>query len=159
MNITSTMMREISFQLTDGNPWFGMLLANEYLEHRDPLRAALVLRFKQRIGSAPADRLSLAHALIRGRCRKELSASQDALIGSRVMGSTRPLPQPDSFIARKVRTNLRASPAGSITRLALRQRNNRITPMGTTFSSAKSIRALGFSDSDILMERRRLRSV
>jgi hypothetical protein len=124
MNITTTILREISFQLTQGNPWWGMLLANEYVDQTDPLRSAFVFRFKQSIGNASDERGSLADALIRGKRRNGLSAKQFALVGSRVMPKTRTItPHSPSVLRHSRRDAATTYRAASTARLALRQRN------------------------------------
>ena len=37
MELTVAMLKEISFQISEGNPWWGLLLANEYLSPHELL--------------------------------------------------------------------------------------------------------------------------
>jgi hypothetical protein len=130
MEINTTILREISFQLTQGNPWWGMLLANEYVDRTSPLRPALILKFQHKLGSALTGRESLALALICGRKKESLSYGELTEIGSRVVsrfksvGSIQvatpqnnlPLPNSNEYSARSIK---RIS-----ARLAVRQRSN-----------------------------------
>lgn len=139
MNLNTTILREISFQLTQGNPWWGMLLANEYLDETNPLRSAFILRFKQSISEASAEHGSLANALIRGKRRNKLSAKQLALVGSRVMPRTRTATPPAiSALGRSRRAVPTTYRAASTARLALRQRHAH----AARFSSSARVAAI-----------------
>jgi hypothetical protein len=52
MLINTTILRDISFQVTSGNAAYGLLLANEYLPPSDPLRKALARRAGARFPSS-----------------------------------------------------------------------------------------------------------
>ena len=54
MQINSTILREISTQVSRGNHTWGLLLANEYLPQESPLRRALVAKAARR-GVANSD--------------------------------------------------------------------------------------------------------
>jgi hypothetical protein len=139
MNMNTTVLREISFQLTQGNPWWGMLLANEYLEQTNPLRNAFVVRFKSSIGDAPVDRGSLADALIRGKCRRALSAKQLASVGSRVVRTNRTTRPIAGVALGDTRRSLSiASRTNSTARLALRQRNAHVARFSSCAHTAST---------------------
>jgi hypothetical protein len=137
MELNTTILREISFQLTLGNPWWGMLLANEYIDRSSPLRPALVLKFKQKLGSALTARESLAQALICGRKKSGLSHGELATIGSRVVsrfkpsGFLRPTPPRTDSNRHTTRSTKRITE-----RLAIRQRSNHIA----RFNSSSAVR-------------------
>jgi hypothetical protein len=126
MQTNTTVLREISFQLTEGNPWWGMLLANEYILQSNPLRTAFILRFKRSIGSAPTGRGSLADVLIRGKRRSDLSASQLSAVGARTVRAVRTnsgIKSSRRVLARAVGVAQRPTASH---RLAVRQRNSHV---------------------------------
>ena len=128
MNVNTPILREISFQLIQGNPWWGMLLANEYVDQSHPLRPICIRKFTQSIGDVAAGQRSLAKALIRGKRRAELSASQSASVGSRVISSSSSQnPLRAGAIAASSSYPARSSQRLSSTpRLAVRQRNTHV---------------------------------
>lgn len=94
MNTNSTVLREVSYQLTSGNPIWGMLLANEYFNKETPFRAAIVNKFKQRVSSLSGINSDLALALITGKKRSELPEDLADLIGQRAIRRSRVIIQP-----------------------------------------------------------------
>lgn len=140
MKLNTTILREISFQLTSGNPWWGMLLANEYIDQTHPLRAAFEMRFTKSVGNSSASRAALTAALLRGKRRSELSKALLSTVGSRGMRectsstsalSARTVSSP--FMSATRRTT--ATP-----RLAIRQRNPQVARFssGVAFQPARS---------------------
>ena len=65
MELTVAMLQEISFQISEGNPWWGLLLANEYLSPHELLHQALYQRAMTRLGGSAAKH-PLAKKLRRG---------------------------------------------------------------------------------------------
>ena len=82
MNINTTILQEISFQLHNGNPWWGLALCNEYMSQHSPLRRAIIQRFTARIGEHGASS-KIAKLLIRGQRKGELPAELQHALGSR----------------------------------------------------------------------------
>ncbi len=100
MQVNTPILRELSFQIGAGNPWWGMLLANEYLESSDYLRKALVARFLARL--TPDERnKTLARSLIAGRRACQLSATLRSQIGSRSVRIERPISFSEDRYARR----------------------------------------------------------
>jgi hypothetical protein len=91
MRLNTTILTELSYQLTIGNPWWGMLLCNEYVLDGERLRPIFVARFIARIGEAAAT-TPLAQALIQGATRSELSLEQVSEIGGRASRNVRSVP-------------------------------------------------------------------
>ncbi len=83
MQLNTSILRELSFQISSGNPWWGMLLANEYLQSSDYLRKALVARFLARIAADKRCNTTLAQSLIAGRKACQLPDDLRSQIGSR----------------------------------------------------------------------------
>lgn len=91
MRLTPMILKEISFQVTKGNPWWGLLLANEYLHPSDLLYQALQGQLRRRPDGAP--RLGKLEAALQSGARaKQLSATQLAQIGTRTLQARRPVP-------------------------------------------------------------------
>jgi hypothetical protein len=65
MELTVAMLQEISFQISEGNPWWGLLLANEYLSPHELLHQALYHKAMARLGRSAAKH-PLAKKLRRG---------------------------------------------------------------------------------------------
>jgi len=82
MQMNTPLFKELSFQLVEGNPWWGMSLINEYLGSDDMLRQVLLRRFLLRIGARAAE-TPLATRLIEGARSSELPLELRAQIGSR----------------------------------------------------------------------------
>jgi hypothetical protein len=89
MKTNSTILREVSYQLTNGNPLWGMLLANEYFTRDNPFRGAIVTKFKQRISSLSDISSDLVLELIEGKKRAELPEDLAGLIGQRAIKRSR----------------------------------------------------------------------
>ena len=82
MRLNTAILREITFQISSGNPYWGMLLGNEYLGQNDYLRRALVARFVARIGNTESCRL-LARNLVQGAAARDLPDNLLQLVGAR----------------------------------------------------------------------------
>jgi hypothetical protein len=80
MKLTQPLLKTISHQLCHGNPWWGLVVMNEYLEPTTPLHTALRAVFKRRVPSSS----ELAQRLCSGALYKELSLDEQVQIGSRV---------------------------------------------------------------------------
>ena len=135
MKLNTAILREISFQLTEGNPWWGMLLANEYIDQTHPLRAAFEMRFTKSVGNSAVSRGTLTKALLRGKRRSELSQALISTVGSRSVRQRTSTPltrTTPTLLPASVPTTRRAP---STSRLALRQRNTQVA----RFSSGVSI--------------------
>lgn len=91
MKLTPTIFREISFQVAEGNPWWGLLLANEYLEHSDLLHRALRERLTRRAECRGGSR-AVRERLLAGAQACELSAAQLASVGGRALTRSRCIP-------------------------------------------------------------------
>lgn len=142
MKLNTAILREISFQLTEGNPWWGMLLANEYIDQTHPLRAAFEMRFTKSVGNSSAGRGTLTAALLRGKRRSELSKALLSTVGSR---SVRHCTSPTLVFGARTATfpiasKIRRTTAPS--RLALRQRNTQVARFSSNpaFQPARTAR-------------------
>jgi hypothetical protein len=93
--MNTTLFREISFQLTHGNPWWGLATCNEYEDLDSHIRGALVSMFRRRIALDEATS-PLAVALISGLCCRELPEALRERIGARVCRTNRPTLAPES---------------------------------------------------------------
>lgn len=95
MDMNTTLFREISFQLTQGNPWWGLATCNEYEDLDTHIRGALVSIFRRRLA---LDEVTspLATALISGVCCRDLPETLRARIGARVFKTIRHPLTPDS---------------------------------------------------------------
>lgn len=82
MHLNNSILQELSFQITQGNPWWGMLLVNEYLKDQDYLRNALVARFLKRVATKQRDKL-LVRYLLDGATAHQLPARLRSTIGGR----------------------------------------------------------------------------
>ena len=81
MKITNLILQKLSQQVAYGNPWWGLVVANEYLCTTNPLHRALVRRFHMRLGSTANHKL--VEKLVSGFRYADLSPDLRALIGSR----------------------------------------------------------------------------
>lgn len=81
MKLSQTFLRTISRELYHGNPWWALVVANEYLNPTSPLHAALVKLFHGRV----PERSDLSHRLTSGARYHELSITERDRVGSRVM--------------------------------------------------------------------------
>lgn len=82
MQINTAILREISFQVSEGNPHWGLLLANEYLDASGYLHAALFSKFLARFGASYASH-PLAKRLKAGARAAELPKYLREQIGER----------------------------------------------------------------------------
>ncbi|MEZ4754364.1 MAG: hypothetical protein R3A13_08670 [Bdellovibrionota bacterium] len=71
--LTATIFRYISKEISNGRPLWGMLRANEYLESQDPLRQALVIKARAHLGNLNQ---SLVNQVLAGAKLAELETSQ-----------------------------------------------------------------------------------
>lgn len=81
MKLTQPILTTISRQLCHGNPWWALVVLNEYLEPETPLRSAIVALFRQRI-PAPS---TLADRLCAGALFRDLSQEEQVHIGPRMV--------------------------------------------------------------------------
>jgi hypothetical protein len=81
MKLTQPILKTISRELCHGNPWWALVVANEYLNPTSPLHAALVKLFQGRVPY----RSDLTHRLTSGARYQELSPEERHRVGSRVM--------------------------------------------------------------------------
>ena len=82
MKITNLILQQVSQQVAYGNPWWGLVVANEYLSPTNPLHRALVCCFHKRLGSTANH--NLVEKLVSGFRYAELPPDLRALIGIRV---------------------------------------------------------------------------
>ena len=88
MKLTQPILKTISRQLCQGNPWWGLVVLNEYLIPASPLHAALVTCFRRRVATDS----ELAHQLCRGARWQDLGLEERSQIGSRAVSDARRLP-------------------------------------------------------------------
>jgi hypothetical protein len=96
MKITSPILKHLSLQISKGNPWWGMVVANEYLPTSAPLHHALASNFIRRIGSTSGELKILADTLIAGARYDQLNPDLQQLVGNRWLPPLRkadPLPR------------------------------------------------------------------
>ena len=91
MNMNTTILCEISYQVEHGNPQWGMLIANEYMEADPLLRKALTQRFQSRLGKDVA-LTPLNKCLLEGRTKAELTPELSGKIGARYVPMERKVP-------------------------------------------------------------------
>lgn len=127
MKTNTTILLEIAYQITNGNPKWGMLLANEYFDQAHPFRNALVAKFRNRIRATNQIDKELEQALIAGHKRAELSPRHVALVGARVVRKTRALCGPIKRDSSRLNVSARRSEGAKYTRLAARARDTRIS--------------------------------
>lgn len=82
MRLTIPRLKDISRQISDGNPWWGMVVANEYLDPSSPMHGALVAKFAAYIGEEPFEP-ELATKLISGCRFEDLSDLLKSRLGAR----------------------------------------------------------------------------
>jgi hypothetical protein len=82
MNMNTTILQEISFQLHKGNPWWGLALCNEYMSQHSPLRRAIIQRFTSRVGDRGASS-KIAKLLIKGQRKGDLPSELQSALGTR----------------------------------------------------------------------------
>lgn len=100
--MNTTLFREISFQLTQGNPWWGLATCNEYESLDEHIRTAFVAMFKRRLSLDEAAS-PLANALIGGACLRELPDTLRGRIGPRVSKTIRQAVIPSGMRKREPR--------------------------------------------------------
>lgn len=88
MKLTQPILKTISYQLCHGNPWWALVVLNEYVEPSSPLHAVLLRLFRRRV---PIDS-ELTARLYGGARYHDLSPEERAHIGTRV-SFPRPLAQ------------------------------------------------------------------
>ncbi len=96
MKLTPAILREISFQVTHGNPWWGILIANEYMRPSEPLHHALQRQAMQRylrLRASGAPSLGKLEAMLRSGTRAaQLSPVELARVGARAVPARRSVP-------------------------------------------------------------------
>lgn len=105
MNLT--LLYELSYQITTGNPLWGLALLNEYPSAPAALRTGLIGALQARLG-ADLDSMPLVRTLLSGKRTGELSIPEREALGSRVVrrGPASPTPhlrKRSSRIARRQR--------------------------------------------------------
>lgn len=65
MSINAQVLLEVSYQVEQGNPWWGLALCNRYLDKNSQLRWAIIQRFLMRIDQREAGSRT-AQVLIQG---------------------------------------------------------------------------------------------
>ena len=88
MKLTQPILKTISHQLCHGNPWWALVVLNEYVEPSSPLHAVFIRLFRRRV---PIDS-GLTARLYAGARYHDLSPEEQVYIGARVT-ITRPLAQ------------------------------------------------------------------
>jgi len=83
MNITTPILKQLSLEISHGNPWWGLVVANEYLSAGSPLHNALAHHFLRRVEAAGGDLKRLAEKLIAGARYNELTPSLQSKVGKR----------------------------------------------------------------------------
>ena len=83
MNITSPILKQLALQISQGNPWWGLVVANEYVPASSPLHHALARQFVKRVGVTFGDLQRLADQLIAGAHFDELTPQLQRQIGKR----------------------------------------------------------------------------
>lgn len=84
MKLTQPILKSISHQLCHGNPWWALVVLNEYLEPASPLHVALMRLFWRRVDHDS----KLAHRLNAGALYRDLSPEERTLIGPRAVTPT-----------------------------------------------------------------------
>ena len=92
MKINTMLLREISFQVSRGNPFWGALLANEYLGRECSLRRTLLKRAAGRLDKASLDQKKLFVLVENGTTAKDLPHDLRREVGSRVVTTARTIP-------------------------------------------------------------------
>lgn len=82
MEMNTIILRELAYQITRGNPWWGLAVANEYMDVHAPLRRALLTQLNRR-ENRPLIDAKIAEALRDGRCKAELPSEWQEQIGGR----------------------------------------------------------------------------
>jgi hypothetical protein len=82
MKMTPTILKHITYQITHGNPLWGLAVANEYLSPGNPIHRALVLKASGRLKDSPSA-TSILFKLKGGARRAELSRALSSRIGTR----------------------------------------------------------------------------
>ena len=80
MKLTQPILKTISSQLCHGNPWWALVVLNEYLEPNSPLHGALLRLFRRRV---PINS-ELTARLYAGARYYDLSPEERVYIGARV---------------------------------------------------------------------------
>ena len=81
MKLTQPILTTLSRELSHGNPWWALVVLNEYLRPTTPLHTAFVSHCKRRM---PLDS-QLARRLYAGARYEELSLEERACVGVRTM--------------------------------------------------------------------------
>lgn len=90
MKLNHRTLQDLSLQIIRGNPLWGLVVANEYLLPRDPLRVALAKHFTQRLGEAAHSPLSVL--LLQGARFRDLPGELASLVGPRETPTNRIIP-------------------------------------------------------------------
>lgn len=116
MQLTTTHLQEISFQICRGNAAFGLLLANEYLAPGHPLRKALACKARNRLTSNTNLPEPLIEAIMGGEVASNLQADWRTIIGPKSVRSEMRAHYPTTASARP------PTPRSTERRMAKRER-------------------------------------
>lgn len=90
MDMNTTILKEVAYQIQSGNPLWGMLIANEYDELNPLVRKGLTHQFLKRVDTTSA----LARYLVDGAVLQDLPEHLRAQVGSRISRSSATIPTP-----------------------------------------------------------------
>ena len=111
MKITTAILKHLSHQISHGNPWWGLVVANEYVRANSPLHHALAVQFLRRVGAPSGDLKRLADKLSAGARYNELSPALQIQVGRRESGMQhRTIPLPMTSRRSRLRMTQRVSP-------------------------------------------------
>jgi hypothetical protein len=99
MRLNNQLLQLLSHEILHGNPFWGLVVANEYLSPGEPFHTALIRCFQERVGAASSS--PLAQLLTRGACFSELPKDLANEVGPRkttapmrhIPPRTRPFPR------------------------------------------------------------------
>lgn len=149
MKLTLPILKDLSHQISHGNPCWGMLVVNEYLKPSSPLHRALATQLLSRVSAINGERGELIEALVAGMPYNKLSPHLQAQVGTREvfirgrslpshLSSKRPIRTGDrrlpltttSVVRRPIRRGVghRATPARRIMNLGSSSDAPRATP-------------------------------
>ena len=95
--MNTTILREISFQVSRGHPYWGVSLANEYLSSSSPLRRGFVTRARRTIEERGMGVSQLFEQLAEGRPVRELEPEMRTEIGCRFLQRSRLIPSEEKL--------------------------------------------------------------
>jgi hypothetical protein len=90
MDMNTTILKEVAYQIQSGNPLWGMLIANEYDGLNPLIRKGLTHQFLKRVDTSSA----LTRHLVEGAVLADLPEHLRAQVGSRISRSSAATPTP-----------------------------------------------------------------